>query len=411
MERKRDGFVSVGDLALDLPDVQVPARRERTPQARHHFTQLDQMTQLVGASEADADLGFMARLLALCSLPRTNPGNRLQFKRVNGPYKLIMTATGDAKLPYGNLPRLLLAWVCTEAVRTQNRELVLGRSLSEFMRKVDIYTTSGSTHTRLRNQMKRLFHSQVELIYKDAHGERFIASRVADRGEFWWDTKHPNQSSLWESTIRIGEDFFNEIIAHPIPPQHEHPAIAQAMRLGPRPLPVAHLSHVRAQGSAAALLAAALPAVRRGPGQGERFKYRERLSYEVPPGVEEDQDFLAGPTLPDGSRGADSRTLDTRDPPNDQPTPPRGIALKRLVAALCGAFTARPAKFPAVCRLTAPRRATQRSADGISTNLVTLWSFTRPNRYIQNGLISTKPVHRGGQTFDQTGTCTSSKSK
>ena len=26
----------------------------------------------------DADLGFMARLMALCSLPRTNPGNRLQ---------------------------------------------------------------------------------------------------------------------------------------------------------------------------------------------------------------------------------------------------------------------------------------------------------------------------------------------
>ena len=99
----------------------MPARRERSPQARHHFTKLDQVTQLVGASKADADLGFMARLLALCSLPRTNPGNRLQYKRVNGPYKLIMTATGDAKLPYGNLPRLLLAWVCTEAVRTHAR--------------------------------------------------------------------------------------------------------------------------------------------------------------------------------------------------------------------------------------------------------------------------------------------------
>ena len=31
------------------------------------------VTQLVGASEADADVGFMARLLALCSLPRRNP--------------------------------------------------------------------------------------------------------------------------------------------------------------------------------------------------------------------------------------------------------------------------------------------------------------------------------------------------
>ena len=53
----------------------VKAIREASPQALHHFTRADQVHQLVSASEADADLGFMARLLALCSLHRTNPGN------------------------------------------------------------------------------------------------------------------------------------------------------------------------------------------------------------------------------------------------------------------------------------------------------------------------------------------------
>ena len=28
-----------------------------------------------GSSEGVAELGFMARMVALCSLPRTNPGN------------------------------------------------------------------------------------------------------------------------------------------------------------------------------------------------------------------------------------------------------------------------------------------------------------------------------------------------
>ena len=54
-----------------------------------------------------------------------------------------MIAGGDNKLPFGNLPRLLLAWICTEAVRTQSRELVLGRSLSKFMRTLGINSTSG----------------------------------------------------------------------------------------------------------------------------------------------------------------------------------------------------------------------------------------------------------------------------
>ena len=101
----------------------------------------------------------MARLMALCTLPRTDPGNRKEYKRVNGPYTLYMISGGGNKLPYGNIPRLLLAWVCTEAVRTQSRELVLGRSVAEFMRKLGIYHNSagkGGVQTRLRNQMKDL---------------------------------------------------------------------------------------------------------------------------------------------------------------------------------------------------------------------------------------------------------------
>ena len=152
MKRKRGELVPVAEALADLPDP-VKLVRGASPQARHHFTQADQVNQLVGASEADPDLGFMARLLALCSLPRTNPGNRLQYKRQNGPYTLIIFSSGDTKLPFGNLPRLLLAWVCTEAVRTQSRELVLGRSLSKFMRTLGVYSSAGGVATRLRNQM------------------------------------------------------------------------------------------------------------------------------------------------------------------------------------------------------------------------------------------------------------------
>ena len=119
----------------------VKAIREASPQAVHHFTRFDQVNQLVSASEADPDLGFMARMMALCSLPRTNPGNRHQYKRVNGPFRLYMQAGAETKLPFGNIPRLLMAWVCTEVVRTRCRELVLGRSLAEFMRTLGILSS------------------------------------------------------------------------------------------------------------------------------------------------------------------------------------------------------------------------------------------------------------------------------
>ena len=214
MQRQRGELVPVGEALPDLPgpvQALIPSRS-----TQHHFTLADQVDQLVSASEADPELGFMARLMALCSLPRTNPGTRHQYKRVNGPYKLIMIAGGDNKLPYGNLPRLLIAWVCTEAVRTQSRELLLGSSLSEFMGKLGMGSVGGA-RTRLRNQMRRLFNAHVQLVYKDKLGEASVSSSVADRTEFWWNPKRPDEPMLWESKIYLGEVFFHEIIRHPVP--------------------------------------------------------------------------------------------------------------------------------------------------------------------------------------------------
>ena len=219
MQRKRSELVPVAEAFSDLSGP-VAALRDASPQALHHFTRFDQVNQLVSASEAEPDVGFMARMMVLCSLPRTNPGNRIRYIRQNGPYTLVMTAGGKSKLPFGNFPRLLLAWASTEVVRTQSRELVLGRSLAEFMRTLGVYHNSGGrggVQTRLRNQMDRLFNASVQLIYEDEHGKQFIASHIAERGEFWWNPKRPDEPSLWDSKIYLGEAFFNEIISHPVP--------------------------------------------------------------------------------------------------------------------------------------------------------------------------------------------------
>ena len=71
-------------------------------------------------------------LVSMRSLP--------EYHRVNGPYKLILSRTGEYKLPFGNLPCMLLAWIWTKAVRTQRRELILGDSPSEFMQVLGVYS-------------------------------------------------------------------------------------------------------------------------------------------------------------------------------------------------------------------------------------------------------------------------------
>ena len=187
-----------------------------TTDGRRHPGIFKQVDRLVAASEAEAELAFMHRLMALCSLPRTNPGNSHQYTRVNGPYKLVLLAGAHNKLPYGNIPRLLSIWMCSEATEQQSRELFLGNSLSAFLGKVGI-PKGGGARTRLREQMDRLFNASVSLIYEDGRDKVTVNALIADRTEFWWNERRPDERTLWQSKIVLSENFFEEIISHPVP--------------------------------------------------------------------------------------------------------------------------------------------------------------------------------------------------
>lgn len=225
-DQKKGGLTPVSQLLPGMEELlpmQLPHAETNavTLQGRHHFTRLKQIESLASiADDSTSDMGFMARLMTLCSLPRTNPGNRLQYKRQNGPYKLVMIAGGDNKLPYGNLPRLLLAWVCTEAIRTQERKLILGGSLAAFMRELGLYSDSGGSRgdrTRLKQQIDRLFNCHVDMIYEDKTRKVSTGGRFAPQTVLWWDYQRPEQDTLWQSWILLGEELFNEIVAHPVP--------------------------------------------------------------------------------------------------------------------------------------------------------------------------------------------------
>ncbi len=172
----------------------------------------DEQAQEVGA------LGFMARAMVQATLPhRKIEGN--EFTRVNGSYSMTIMAPSVIGLPYGTVPRLLLAWLTTEAVKTQHRELELGDSLSGFMRELGIVPTGGrwGSITRLKDQTRRLFSSSITAIYEKGAGFAVINQTVTDRAALWWDAKAPEQAGLWRSTVTLSENFFNEVIDRPVP--------------------------------------------------------------------------------------------------------------------------------------------------------------------------------------------------
>ena len=166
-------------------------------------------------------LAFMARALAQATLPHSET-NALTYARENGRLKLVVSTTPDAGgLPYGAMPRLLLAWITTEAVKTKSREVLLGRNIAEFMEdKLGMQMTGGKNGslTRLRKQLDRLVNAQFKVVMQGE--DRSGVSKMWDpieEAELWWTSKRPAQSSLWQSRLLLGAKFFDEITRNPVP--------------------------------------------------------------------------------------------------------------------------------------------------------------------------------------------------
>jgi len=163
-------------------------------------------------------IGFISRALTQATLPhRPIAGN--EFTRCNGNLTLSIMSPSIIGLPYGIIPRLLVSWVTSEAVRTRSPELELGPSLSYFMRELGLIPSGGRWGgiTRLREQMVRLFASSVTCIYEDKHKTGIYGVKIVSEANLWWDPKSPDQIPLWKSTLKLGADFYNEIINNPIP--------------------------------------------------------------------------------------------------------------------------------------------------------------------------------------------------
>jgi hypothetical protein len=165
------------------------------------------------------ELAFTARMMVLATLPHSDPGDVKEWVRSNGDFLLGIQPGLGKGLPYGSYPRLVLAWLCTEAVRTGRREIVLGDSLRAFMTSLGITPVTGKRGTvpALREQMVRLFSARVSAVYAGKRGYAFQSVEVAKEAALWWDDQKPDQAGLWQSTVTLGERLYEEIMAAPVP--------------------------------------------------------------------------------------------------------------------------------------------------------------------------------------------------
>jgi hypothetical protein len=234
--RLRTFFVqSVADILVDLQvqkGQRAPIRRKASNELTCRQLQLIEAgTTIHDRQPLPSDLTFLASQLVRLTLPHSDPGDIPAWIRTDGNIVLVITRNKvDLKTgklvgyPYGSIPRLLLYWLTSEALRTKSPVLRLGSSLSEFMHAVglSLYTGGGkrSNAIRLKNQMNRLFSANIGLQSTDttAGVDDSGGMRITTRACFWWTPKDTIQGDLFDTGwLELSHEFYQTIINSPVP--------------------------------------------------------------------------------------------------------------------------------------------------------------------------------------------------
>ncbi|MFL0361171.1 replication protein RepA [Curtobacterium flaccumfaciens] len=235
---KPNAVSSLGDLEPRVEPV-IPANFPKMSHPldlpKDRVRLLNYRDTLDGNNGQPEEIAFSARVWAQVSLPYKDPGEVPFWVRRNGditlrvqPAAITVDGVDQAAYPFGILPRHIMTWMATEAVRTGNQELILGDTMQEFMEKLQV-EVGGNSRKRLANQMDRVFGSRlsVEGLVVGADGSGYGQAKeyfpIAESTQLWFNargeisSRSQEQPGLWDSKIVLSKRFFDSIIERPVP--------------------------------------------------------------------------------------------------------------------------------------------------------------------------------------------------
>jgi hypothetical protein len=166
--------------------------------------------------EGRQNLGFNSRPFVLCGLPlRRPPRDQLLFERRNGNFVLQVTGHPEFGLPFGQ-DRLVPIFLATMAVRQQSRTIRF-KSASVMLETFGM-AKGGKEYRRLVGAFERIFGATIFFGTETASP----TTRLVHRARF----NFLREATIWyqrdaitggENVVTLTDEFFAEVMAHPIP--------------------------------------------------------------------------------------------------------------------------------------------------------------------------------------------------
>ena len=171
--------------------------------------------------EGKQNVGFSSRPFVLCGLPVRKPRQgEMLYERRNGNFALQITGHPHYGLPFGQ-DRIVPIYLATLAVRQQSQTIRF-RTAAEMLETFGMHK-GGKEYRRLIAAFERIFGATIFFGTDTFSGKAKVVQR--SRFNFFteaqiWYSRDPNQCPLsdqFENVIVLSDEFYREIMSHPIP--------------------------------------------------------------------------------------------------------------------------------------------------------------------------------------------------
>lgn len=170
------------------------------------------------------EVAVLTPWLASLYFPYRNQKSLTEWRRRADQYHLTVTPGADTGgLPYGVLPRVILPYLLSVAVKAESNVIDAGPTFSGFLSAIGQPANSGgsgpnSPRNRLREQLPRVLFAHFMISdYTNPDRDRSRAVIIGEELNVWWakEPSEPGRPAITrsDSWIVLNQSFFNELMA------------------------------------------------------------------------------------------------------------------------------------------------------------------------------------------------------
>lgn len=198
--------------------VQQGVEEARRQAATKHERALVEAAYQVMSEEADK-LGFTYSGFALTSLPH-KPQTEPVWRREGHNLTMLIQSGVDRSgtslgVPYGSYARFILLFLQSQAIKTNSREIELGRSMRVWLGNMGL--SIGGTTYRLVNEQARRISGCTLTFYADRDNKEVMRRGGFVDGAITLTDVASDQPSLWQERVLLNEEFYRALQNHPVP--------------------------------------------------------------------------------------------------------------------------------------------------------------------------------------------------